>query len=410
MESMPVVRSIILRQSLRALWRNKLRSFLTLLGLVTGVASFICVVGFGQAGAARVEEQLQNLGDNMIWIEAGSRNRNGVRAGTRGTRSLVLADADAIRAQVPLVRSLSPNVDGRMQVVYGNQNWNTTYRGVTPEYLEIRKWQLNSGTMFTADDVAQSALVCVLGNTVLENLFPEGDAEGKIIRVNGLPCKVIGTMHTKGASATGFDQDDFVMMPYTTVQKRITGQFWLDDIFCSAASAAVMPEARREITQLLRERHHLNPGEDDDFNIRSPEDLIQIQLASAEIFTLLLAGIASLSLLVGGIGITNIMLVSVTERTREIGVRLAVGATEREIRAQFLAEAVAISTFGGLLGVVAAYGGAILLENGLHWQIALTKLVVAAGCLFSVLLGVFFGYYPANRAARLNPIEALRYE
>ena len=402
--------SSVLRQSMRALWRSKLRSFLTLLGIVTGVASFICVVGVGNAGSARVVDQLQKLGDNMIWIEAGSRNRNGVRAGARGTRSLVLADVNAIEQQVSLIKMLSPNVDGHTQIVYGNENWGTQFRGVTPEYFEVRKWELKSGSLFTREDVTDSAPVCDLGQTVVDNLFAGEDPVGKTIRVNGLPCKVIGTMVPKGTSPEGRDQDDFVMLPYTTVQKRITGTFWLDDIFCSAVSQDVIPEAQRQIVGLLRERHHLGAAEDDDFNIRAPEELIKAQLATAEIFTLLLGGIASLSLLVGGIGIMNIMLVSVTERTREIGIRLAIGATEGHIRLQFLAEAVAISFLGGILGVLAGYGGSILLERTLHWQLVVTRGVLLGGCFFSVVLGIFFGYYPANRAAQLNPIEALRYE
>jgi putative ABC transport system permease protein len=311
---------------------------------------------------------------------------------------------------VPLVRELSPNVDGRVLAVYGNSNWTTTYRGVTPEYQTIRKWALRSGNMFTAEDVATAADVCVLGQTAVENLFHGEESIGQTIRVNQLPCKVVGTMQPKGASPTGMDQDDFVMMPYTTVQKKLTGTFWLDDIFCSAVSPGAIAEAQRQITGLLRERHHLHVGEDEDFNIRSPEDLIKVQLASAEIFTFLLAGIASLSLLVGGIGIMNIMLVAVTERTREIGIRLAVGATDLDIRLQFLSEAVVISLLGGILGMLSAFGFAFLLESSLHWPIQLTYFVVLSGCIFSVGLGVLFGYYPADRAARLTPIEALRYE
>ena len=233
---------------------------------------------------------------------------------------------------------------------------------------------------------------------------------GKIIRVHDMPCMVVGTLRPKGASVTGQDQDDFLILPYTTVQKRLTGEFWLDDIFCSAVSGEAIPEAKRQIITLLRERHHMNPGEDDDFNIRTPEELIQAQLATAEVFTLLLAAISSLSLLVGGIGIMNIMLVSVTERTREIGVRLAVGATEWDIRAQFLSEAVAISLFGGLLGVLAGFGGAVAVQELLNWDMVVTRAVVLVGCLFSVALGVVCGYYPADRAAQLNPMEALRYE
>jgi len=402
--------SFIFRQALRALWRNKLRSFLTLLGIVMGVASFICVVGIGSAGSSRVQQQLEKLGDNMIWIEAGSRKSNGVRAGSRGIRTLVMEDVHAIVEQVPLVKLVTPNVDGRLQVIYGNTNWGTTYRGVTPEYLQIRRWDVRNGSMFTAEDVNSSALVCVIGQTVIDSLFGGEDPLGKTIRVNTLPCKVIGTLERKGVSATGQDQDDFVLMPYTTVQKKITGTFWLDDVYCSAVSQTAIPEAQRQITSLLRERHHLSAGDDDDFNIRSPEELIRAQLATAQAFTFLLAGTASLSLLVGGIGIMNIMLVSVTERTREIGVRLAVGATEDAIRLQFLSEAVVISVFGGILGVAAGFAGAILLQNTLHWEIQITQTVALIGCLFSVVMGVFFGYYPANRAAQLNPIEALRYE
>jgi putative ABC transport system permease protein len=402
--------TFIFRQAMRALWRNKLRSFLTLLGIVMGVASFICVVGIGSAGSRRVQEQLEKLGDNMIWIEAGSRKSNGVRAGTRGIRTLVLEDAHAIIEQIPLVKLVSPNVDGHLQVVYGSTNWGTQYRGVSPEYQQIRRWDLHSGAMFTAEDVNSSALVCVIGQTVVDNLFGSEESVGKVIRVNTLPCKVIGTFEHKGISATGQDQDDFVLMPYTTVQKKITGTFWLDDIYCSAVSQTAISETQRQIISLLRERHHLNAGDDDDFNIRSPEELIRAQLATAEAFTFLLAGTASLSLLVGGIGIMNIMLVSVTERTREIGVRLAVGATERAVRLQFLSEAVVISVLGGILGVAMGFVGAILLQNALHWEIQITQTVALTGCLFSVFMGVFFGYYPANRAAQLNPIEALRYE
>jgi putative ABC transport system permease protein len=402
--------TFIFRQALRALWRNKLRSFLTLLGIIMGVASFICVVGIGTAGSSRVQQQLEKLGDNMIWIEAGSRKSNGVRAGTRGIRTLVLEDARAIPEQIPLVKLVSPNVDGHLQVVYGNTNWGTQFRGVSPEYQQIRRWDLHSGAMFTAEDVNSSALVCAIGQTVVENLFGGEDPLGKVIRVNTLPCKVIGTFERKGISATGQDQDDFVLMPYTTVQKKITGTFWLDDVYCSAVSQTAISEAQRQITNLLRERHHLTAGDDDDFNIRSPEELIRAQLATAEAFTFLLAGTASLSLLVGGIGIMNIMLVSVTERTREIGVRLAVGATERAVRLQFLSEAVVISVLGGIMGVAMGFGGAILLESALHWEIQITQTVALTGCLFSVFMGVFFGYYPANRAAQLNPIEALRYE
>ena len=400
----------ILREALQALVRNRVRSLLTMLGIVMGVGSFICVVAVGNAGSGRVEEQLRNVGDNLIWVEAGSRARSGVRIGARGIKTLTAGDSQAVVRQVPGVKSASPNVDGRIQVVYGNLNWSTRYRGVSPEYFEIRKWDVRLGGAFTEDDMERNAAVCVLGQTVAASLFGDEDPIGKTINISAVPFKVIGVLQGKGFSANGFDQDDFVLMPLTTAQKRITGVQWLDDIFFSATSREDIPEAARQITALLRERHHLHAGDDDDFNIRTPEELIRAQLAAANVFTLLLGSAASLSLLVGGIGIMNIMLISVTERTREIGIRLAVGATERDIRRQFLSEAVVMSLIGGALGVLAGVLGTFLLENTLHWQMQLSSRIMLIAGLFSAGVGIFFGYYPARRAARLDPIESLRYE
>jgi putative ABC transport system permease protein len=400
----------LFREAFVALTRNWLRSALTILGIAVGVAAFICVVAIGNAGSSRIEEQLQNLGNNFVWIEAGSRNRNGMRAGARGIRSLVLGDALAISEQVPLIRSMSPNVDGHVQVVYGGENWATRYRGVAPEYIQIRRWRLRRGAFFTKADVDAAAPVCVLGQTVIDNLFGSDDPIGATIRVQGLPCKVTGVLQAKGFSAMGQDQDDFVLLPFTTVQKRITGTFWLDDIFCSAVSRDAMSEATRQITSLLRERHHMNPGEDNDFNVRRPEDLIQAQLASSRIMTILLGSIASLSLLVGGIGIMNIMLVSVTQRTREIGVRLAVGATEWDVQLQFLSEAVALSLLGGVLGVLAGLLSSSAVEQLFEFPTRLTPEVFAIAGLFALGVGVLFGYYPARKASQLDPIQGLRYE
>ena len=400
----------LFREAFVTLTRNWLRSVLTILGIAVGVAAFICVVAIGNAGSSRIEEQLQNLGNNFVWIEAGSRTRNGMRAGARGTRSLVLSDAQAISEQVPLIRSMSPNVDGHLQVVYGGENWATQYRGVGPEFIQIRRWRLREGTFFTAADVDAAVPVCVLGQTVVDNLFGTDDPIGATIRVQSLPCKVIGVLRAKGFSATGQDQDDFVLMPFTTVQKRIAGTFWLDDIFCSAVSRDAMSEATRQITGLLRERHHMNPGEDNDFNVRRPEDLIQAQLATSRIMTILLGSIASLSLLVGGIGIMNIMLVSVTQRTREIGVRLAVGATEWDVQLQFLSEAVALSLLGGVLGMLAGLLSSAVVEQFFEFPTKLTPEVFAIGGLFAASVGVLFGYYPARKASQLDPIQGLRYE
>jgi putative ABC transport system permease protein len=400
----------LFREAFVSLTRNSLRSGLTTLGISVGVGAFICVVAIGNAGSGKIEDQLQSLGDNFVWIEAGSRARNGMRAGARGTRSLVLNDAHAIIEQVPLIKSMSPNVDGRMQVVYGGENWATQFRGVSPEFIEIRKWPMRLGAFFTAADVEAAVPVCVLGQTVIENLFGLDDPTGKTIRVQGVPCKVIGVLRAKGFSATGQDQDDVVLMPFTTVQKRITGTFWLDDVFCSAVSRDTMIEATSQITGLLRERHHLTMAEDDDFNVRRPEDLIQAQLATSQTMTILLASVASLSLLIGGIGIMNIMLVSVTQRTREIGVRLAVGATEWDVQLQFLGEAVALSMLGGALGMLAGVLSSAVVAQLFEFPTKLTPQLLAMGGLFAASIGILFGYYPARRASKLDPIQCLRHE
>jgi putative ABC transport system permease protein len=400
----------VFREVFRALVRNRIRSLLTMLGIIMGVGSFICVVGVGRAGSSRVEDQLSKVGDNLIWVEAGSRARSGVRIGTRGTKSLTAGDAQAVLDQVPGIRSASPNVDGHVQVVYGNLNWGTQYRGVSPEYFDIRKWEIERGAAFTQDDMEHNAAVCVIGQTPATNLFGDEDPVGKTINVNAVPFRVIGVLKGKGFSATGFDQDDFVVMPMTTAQKRITGQEWLDDIYFSAGSRQGIPEATRQIVGVMRERHHLRAGEDDDFNIRTPEELIRTQLAAANIFMWFLGLVASLSLLVGGIGIMNIMLISVTERTREIGIRLAVGATEQDIQLQFISEAVVMSLAGGILGVLAGTLGAFLLQGTLGWEIQLSGQVMSIAGLFSAGVGIFFGYYPARKAALLDPIEGLRYE
>jgi putative ABC transport system permease protein len=400
----------VVREATAALMRNWVRSVLTIVGISVGVGAFICVVAIGNAGSSRIEKQLQNLGDNFIWIEAGSRARNGVRYGARADRTLILADATAIMQQVPLVKAMSPNVDGHLQVIYEGENWSTQFRGVTPEFLSIRRWDLQSGAFFTEADVEGATPVCVLGKTVVDNLFGNEDPIDKVVRVQSMPCKVIGVLRAKGFSATGQDQDDFIVMPFTTAQKRITGTFWLDDIFCSAVSRDAMPEATSQIVGLLRERHHLNPAEDDDFNIRRPEDVVRAQLATSRIMTILLASVASLSLLVGGIGIMNIMLVSVTQRTREIGLRLAVGATESDVQLQFLSEAIALSLLGGVLGLIAGMASSALVENLFQMPTKLSTEIYAVGGLFSAGIGILFGFYPAHKASQLDPIQGLRYE
>ncbi len=401
----------VFAESFRELARNKVRSALTVLGISVGIAAFICVVAIGNAGSARIEQQLRDLGDNMIWIEAGARSAGGVRVGSRGSRTLILEDAAAIQRQVPGIKSVVPNTDGHIQVVYGNLNWGTQYRGVSTEFPDVRRWDMKEGGFFTQEEVDQAAAVCILGQTVVDGLFQNNeDPLGKTVRVKDLPCRVIGVFTPKGMSASGQDQDDFIVMPYTTVQKRLTGTFWLDDIFCSAVSRETMAETTRQIVGLLRERHHLHAGEPDDFNIRTPEELIRAQLQASHLLTLLLASTASLSLIVGGVGIMNIMLVSITQRTREIGIRMAIGATEGDVQLQFLSEAVVISLLGGIFGVVLGILGSALLQNTLHWQMQLSAQVMVFASLFAAATGIFFGYYPSKKAAQLNPIESLRYE
>jgi putative ABC transport system permease protein len=294
--------------------------------------------------------------------------------------------------------------------VYGNQNWYTRYRGVASEYFQVRRWSLQSGSYFTQGDVDRLSTVCLLGQTLVEKMLGADDPLGKTIRVQGLPCKVVGVLQPKGISGSGFDQDDVVVMPITTAMHKLKGISWVDDIFCSATSPETVVLAEDQIYRLMRQRHRLRPDEPDDFNIRHPQDALQAQEEASKTFTLMLASLASVSLLVGGIGIMNIMLVSVTERTREIGVRMAVGAAEEDVRLQFLIEALALSLLGGAIGVVFGMGASVGVSKILRWPAIISPAAVIVAAVFSVLVGLFFGYYPAQKAASLDPIEALRYE
>jgi len=400
----------IFREGIRFLIRNKTRSLLTVLGIMIGIGAVICVVAIGSAGSQQIQEQLQNIGENLVWIEAGGRAPNGVRTGSHGTKTLLVSDAEAIQQQIPLIKAVSPQSDGRTQVVYGNNNWYTSYRGEGPAYLDIRRWKIASGSNFSDDDVLRAADVCVIGYTVQQQLFGDQDPVGKSIRVGNTPCIVTGTVVAKGLSTTGQDQDDFILVPYTMAMKKLNGNSWLDDIMCSAVTQDAVAQATTQVEGLLRERHRLRPGEEDDFNVRKPEDIVQAQLDASHTFTLLLVAIASVSLLVGGIGIMNVMLVSVTERTREIGIRLAVGATEWNVQMQFLGEAVLLSLFGGALGVAVGIAGSVGIGRALQWPMLIPPSAIVVAVLFSVFVGVFFGFYPARRAAQLDPIEALRFE
>ncbi|HEV2183216.1 MAG TPA: ABC transporter permease [Candidatus Acidoferrales bacterium] len=398
------------RITLRVLGRNKMRTGLTMLGITIGIGAVICTVAIGEGGSQQIRDQISSLGDNMVWVEAGGRTVNGAHTGNDNTKSLVDGDSDAIAASTPLIKACSPNVDGHVQVVYGNQNWSTQFRGVAPSFLTIRNWPVAEGTPFTEQDVASRAQVTVLGKTVADTLFNGADPVGKTIRVGGLPFQVIGVLTSKGASGFGRDQDDTMMMPYTTAQHKVSGQDWLDDIFCSAVSPEAIDPAQEQITRLMRQRHHLRPKEPDDFNIRTPTQFLEAQEQASHTFTLMLASIASVALLVGGIGIMNIMLVSVTERTREIGVRMAVGATERDIQMQFLIEAIIVSLLGGVLGVFFGIFASRVLASTLHWTMQIPALAIVVAAAFALFMGLFFGYYPAQKASQLDPIEALRFE
>jgi putative ABC transport system permease protein len=340
-------------EAVRALARHKLRSSLTTLGITIGIAAVVCVVAIGRAGSAQAEAQLASLGDNLVWVEAGSRNVAGVRTGAHGTTSLTLDDATAILREVRLIRRVSVQVDGTVQIIRGNQNWSTRARGVGPDYLRIRAWQVAHGSVFTDEEVDDAANVCLIGETVRRKVFGEADPVGEEVRLGVHLFRVVGLLAPKGQSATGQDQDDTLLLPYSTLQKKLRGRgyTWVDDIMASAVSRQAVNPAIDEVTALMRQRHHIRSGDEDDFNIRRPDELIKAQIEASDTLALLLVCIASVSLVVGGIGVMNVMLASVAQRTREIGLRLAVGATEGAVLLQFLGEAVMLSLFGGLEGL-----------------------------------------------------------
>ncbi len=400
----------VIRIALRTLGRNKMRTLLTMLGIIIGVTAVICIVGVGTSASDQVQDQIQSLGVNMLFIQAGSVNSGGIQMGTGATNTLMVSDARAILQEIPEITMISPETDTTAQVVYEGQNWATRDQGVGPDYFQIRNWPVVVGSGFSQRELDTAADVCVIGSTVATKLFGGDNPIGKVIRVKTLPVTVIGELETKGQSTFGRDQDDVIMMPYTTVMKKLVGVDWLQLITASIDSKNDVNFATSQITALLRQRHHLRADEDNDFSIRSPAEIAQTVGRISLILTVLLGSVAAISLLVGGIGIMNIMLVSVTERTREIGVRIAVGATESDVQRQFLSEAMVLSSIGGIIGVVFGIASSIVVAKAMQWPTAVSPLSVVGAVAFSAAVGIFFGYYPARKASRLDPIEALRYE
>jgi putative ABC transport system permease protein len=398
------------RLALRALARNKMRSALTMLGIIIGVGAVIAVVSIGQGAQYMVQQGIQAMGTNVVFIAAGSGRPGGIRVGYGGVKTLTIDDMNAILREIPLIKEAAPSVNSRRQVIYGNQNWSTSVTGTTPNFFEIRNWSIQAGSVFSDEEVDLAANVCVIGTTVARNLFLDEDPVGKTMRIGNLPFRVDGVLESKGQNVIGQDQDDAIYAPYTTVQRKISGITWVQFINASAISPVASVAAVNPITSLLRERHRIRPGNDDDFFVRTQSEVADLMNQTQSVMTLLLGGIASVSLLVGGIGIMNIMLVSVTERTREIGVRMAVGATESDVQRQFLVEAVTLSMMGGAIGIFFGLVGSALISNFLSWPTLVSIKAIVTAAIFSAAVGIFFGYYPARKAAQLDPIEALRYE
>jgi len=400
----------IIQIALRALARNKMRSILTMLGIVIGVAAVIAMVAIGQGAQQQVQAQISSMGSNLVFVSAGSVNRGGIRMGGGATKTLVDADVQAIIRECQACAAAAPGSASSAQVVYEGQNWSTRVNGTTSAYFTVRDWPFAEGTSFSDDDNRTAANVVVIGETVRQNLFGAVDPIGQTIRIGTLPFQVVGVLIAKGQSGMGADQDDAVYVPINTLQKKITGQDWLSYVMVSAKSQQASYAAQEQITSLLRDRHRIQRGQDDDFSVRNLADVAQLADQSSQVLTMLLASIASVSLLVGGIGIMNIMLVSVTERTREIGIRIAIGATEEDVQRQFLTESMVMSLMGGILGVAIGVGISVVISNALHWPVLVSPLSIVVAVVFSIGVGVFFGYYPAKKASRMDPIEALRYE
>lgn len=395
----------------RALANNKLRAFLTMLGIIIGVASVIAMLAIGQGSKRSIQKQISEMGSNMIMIHPGAEMRGGVRQDPSSMQTLKLENYETLRDECMYLSAISPNVSASGQLISGSNNYPSSVSGVSIDYLTIRQLTVEQGEMFTEEDIRTAAKVCVIGKTIVDNLFPDGqDPIGKIIRCNQVPLRVVGVLKSKGYNSMGMDQDDVVLSPYTTVMKRLLAQTYLSGIFASALTEDMTEEAVNEITNILRREHKLKEADDDDFTIRTQQELSSMLNTTTDLMTTLLACIAGISLVVGGIGIMNIMYVSVTERTREIGLRMSVGARGIDILSQFLIESILISITGGLIGVILGCGASFIIKSVAHWPVFIQPWSVLLSFAVCTFTGVFFGWYPAKKAADLDPIEALRYE
>ena len=401
----------LIKIAVRALANNKLRGFLTMLGIIIGVASVITMLAIGQGSRRSIQAQISEMGSNMIMIHPGADVRGGVRQDASAMETLKLQDYEDIVDETRFVSAVSPSVNSSGQAIYGANNAPTTVYGISPDYLEIRRYKVEDGDMFTEQDIQTAAKVCVVGKTVVDNLFPDGsNPVGKVIRFQKLPFRIVGVLESKGYNSMGMDQDDLILAPYTTIQKKVLAITHLQGITCSALKEEYTDQAIDEISEILRRNHKLKESDDDDFTIRSQQELSTMLTSTTDMMTVLLAAVAGISLLVGGIGIMNIMYVSVTERTREIGLRMSIGAKGIDILAQFLIESILISVTGGLIGVVFGVGAALVVNGVAHFPIYIQPWSVVLSFAVCTVTGVFFGWYPAKKAAQLDPIEAIRYE
>ena len=400
----------LLKVAIKSILKSRMRSLLTALGIIIGVAAVVVMVAIGDGAQIQVEQQISALGSNLIVIFPGSSTSGGVRLGAGSINRFTMEDVEKIREEATDIKAVTPIVRTGGQVIGGIGNWSTQIQGVATNYLEIREWPLASGDFFTDKDMISRAKVAVLGQTVANQLFPNEDPVGQQIRIRNVPFKVIGVLTAKGQSAMGSDQDDIIIAPATTVLDRLVGGIYISFIMASANSTSDIDAAQEELTQIMRQAHHLYPGQDDDFTIRNQAEITEAATQTSKILTILLASVAGVSLIVGGIGIMNIMLVSVTERTREIGIRLSVGARTSDVLIQFLTEAIVLSLAGGLIGVLLSVGVVFILNNYTGMMAVIRPEIIFIAVSFSGIIGIFFGFYPARKAANLNPIDALRYE